>query len=139
LLAALERGDLLAGGVLKIHGEQQGPDHETGHPGGNILTDLETLLGSELLELLIVGFDFSRNGGAIRVSILRLYNRDRLRRPPRATGDQPRNSYHQANPTHGRSPKVACFRTRFAGTDLNTFPQIVETAIFRAARSIPLD
>jgi hypothetical protein len=38
---------------------------------------------------LIVGFDFGRNGGAIRVSILRLHNRDRLRRPPRATGDQP--------------------------------------------------
>jgi hypothetical protein len=57
LLAALEGGDLLAGGVLKIHGEQQGPDHETGHPGGNILTNLGTLLGSEFLDLLIVGFD----------------------------------------------------------------------------------
>jgi hypothetical protein len=41
LLAALQRGDFLAGRILKIHRKEQGSDHQAGHAGGNILADLE--------------------------------------------------------------------------------------------------
>jgi hypothetical protein len=46
LLPTLERGDFLAGRVLKVHRKKEGPDHQAGHAGGNILADLEALLGS---------------------------------------------------------------------------------------------
>jgi hypothetical protein len=55
LLAALERGDFLAGRALKIHCKQEGPDHQARHARRNILTDLEALLGSKLPDFLVVG------------------------------------------------------------------------------------
>ena len=84
LLTTLECIDFLAGRVLKIHCKEQGPDHQSGHAGGNILTDLEALLRSKLTDFLVVGFDLGRDGRAIGISILRLNNRDGLRRPTRA-------------------------------------------------------
>jgi hypothetical protein len=45
LPATLQRSDLLAGGVLKIHREKQRPDHQASHTGSDILADLEALLG----------------------------------------------------------------------------------------------
>jgi hypothetical protein len=89
LLAALERGDFLAGRVLKIHCKRERPDHQARR---NILTDLEALLGSKLPDFLVVGFDLSRNGRANRMSILRLNDRDRLRRLTRATVYRKRGS-----------------------------------------------
>jgi hypothetical protein len=53
LLAALQRSDFLAGRVLEIQGKEQGPDHQAGHASGDILTDLEALLGRELADLLV--------------------------------------------------------------------------------------
>jgi hypothetical protein len=78
VLAALERGDFFAGRVLKIHCKQERPDQQARRTS---LTDLGGLLGSKLPDFLVVGFDLSRNGRAIRMSILRLNDRDRLRRP----------------------------------------------------------
>jgi hypothetical protein len=96
LLAALERGDFLAGRVLKIHCKQERPDHQARR---NILTDLEALLASKLPDFLVVGFDLSRNGRANRMSILRLNDRDRLRRLTRAT-DYRKRDFPSLNPLY---------------------------------------
>ena len=62
------------------------------------------LLGGKFLHFLIVGFDLSRDGRAIRESVLRLNDRDRLWRPTRAPAHCDRNTYRQTNRTHLTSP-----------------------------------
>jgi hypothetical protein len=75
LLATLQRRDLLAGRVLKIHCKEERPDHQARDAGGDILADLEALLGTKLGDLLIIGLDLGGNGRAIRISILWLHDR----------------------------------------------------------------
>jgi hypothetical protein len=65
---------------LEIHPEPERPDKKTGHPCRHILGNLSPLLGSKLLELLVVGLDLGFDCCAVHETVLRLNDCDRLRR-----------------------------------------------------------
>jgi hypothetical protein len=67
LLAILQCSLFSASGTLPIHPEPKNRDKQTGHSGGNVLPDLESLLACKFADPVIVGLDFGRDRGAIRV------------------------------------------------------------------------
>jgi len=80
LLTSLKGSNFLACCPLKIHRKPQRPDEESSDSCSDILADPGTFVGSEFLNLLVISLDLGCNCWAVHVTILRLNDRDRLRR-----------------------------------------------------------
>jgi hypothetical protein len=78
LLARLQRRHFFACGVLKIHSEPQDRNKEPGSAGNDVLGDLAPFFRTQLRNPLVVRLDLGADGRAVHVSILRLYNGNRI-------------------------------------------------------------
>ena len=83
-LTCLQCSHVLSGGSFKIHSEPHRPDDHPNYASSDILSNLQSLLISELLCFLVVSFNFSPDHRAVRISILRLHSNNWLRVSARA-------------------------------------------------------
>ncbi|MBN9515445.1 MAG: hypothetical protein J0H97_18695, partial [Alphaproteobacteria bacterium] len=80
----MQRRHFLARGVLKIHSEPQDRNKKPGSPDNDVLGDLAPFFRTQLRNSFVVCLDFGADGRAVHISILRLYNGNRIRLASRA-------------------------------------------------------
>src|SRR5262249_36003235 len=78
LLPALQRSRLFAGGPLKIHRKPEWPHDPAGDTSRDVLRHLGTFVAGKVLYFRGVGLDLGEDCRAVRITILRLDNRNRL-------------------------------------------------------------
>ena len=84
LLTRLQCSYLLTSGPFQIHSEPHRPDDHADKASSDVLSNLQSLLISELLRFLVIAFNFSPDHRAVRIHILRLHGSNRLRVSARA-------------------------------------------------------
>jgi hypothetical protein len=123
----LEGCHFLTRRALEIHAEPHRPDKNPDDPGCHILGDLRPLVAGEFSDLGVIGLDFSDDRRAIDISVLRLNDRDRLRRSSRAPAEDGEHQSGRNGFAHHSLP-VFC-------RALQTWPALDRYASFRGIAS----
>lgn len=95
---------------LEVHAEPKDGNDQPGDAGGDVLGNLQALVGRELLNLCVVGLDLDGNCRTVHVAVLRLHHRNRRWSATRTSAHRCSHDAKRRDleMTHKISPSLGC-------------------------------